>query len=114
MRKRMKAKAEVPDWDPASGKWKTKGGGSKSILQTIAAWLFSLAILAAAMYLFKKAGESEQIHRADTAEEVQIQPDNPVSVPLMLPEGNESGKVSPPVETEGNDDGPEGLFQAPR
>lgn len=99
-RKRKKMKPEVPDWDPASGKWKMNSTGRKRTLQNIATWIGALAALVASVYLFKKAGESERSGPPKAAQEAQVEIESPVSVPLVPPEGDASGKVDPPPAAE--------------
>jgi len=97
-RKKIKKKAEVPNWDPSSGKWRARNSGGKRTLQTVAVWAGSLAALFAAVYLFMKAGEGDKTHPADATQEMRDQSDYPVSVPLMLPDDNGSDQVKQPAQ----------------
>lgn len=100
MRKRVKNKAEVPELHPASGAWWSKSGGRKRALQTLAVWVGSLAALVVAVYLFKKAGEADRTRPIDTKPETPTQAENPVSIPLILPDEDDSDQVDPPAAVE--------------
>ena len=97
-RKRKKMKAEVPDWDPASGKWKTNSSGRNRVLSIIAIWAGAMAALVAAVYLFKKAGEPERTGPANAEAASPVQVENPVPVPLVSPEESAPVPAESPAE----------------
>ena len=97
-RKRKKKTAEVPNWDPASGKWRMNNAGRKHALQTIAVWLAALTALLVAVYLFRKAGEPDRTRPAKVIEETPVQTENPVMIPLLPPEEDAAGQPQPPAE----------------
>lgn len=96
-RKRIKKKAEVPVWDPSSGKWRARKFGGERTLKIAAVWAGLFAALVAAVYLFLKAGEGDKTHPVDATQERRDQSDNPVSVPLMLPDEDLSDQVELPA-----------------
>lgn len=97
-RKRLKKRAEVPDWDPASGKWKTQNAGRRRILHIVSIWLVSLAALAAAVYLFMQAGKAEKSKPSDEVREMREQAEMPVAVPLVSPADDGSSGAGIPVK----------------